>query len=242
MTSMDTDADVKQLGLPPWLTRGLIIVLCVVVGAVIGYFINEDKIRQFVNRKSDAQQVVIDTLEGDREKLEEEKKELQAQIQELEGTIGELENEVENLNSQIAVLSDTVNQKTESENALLAQIESQKIPTEYPLTGSATLDEGAGTDISVFTASEGSTIVATAAGTVTAVNDDGEFGHNVWIDHGNGYITIYRNGGNAIVRLGDEVVPGTAIFVIGSKNTKFGYQIIKDDAYINPMDMLSING
>ena len=32
-------------------------------------------------------------------------------------------------------------------------------------------------------------VVATAAGTVTAVNDDGDYGHNIWVDHGNGYVT-----------------------------------------------------
>ena len=62
------------------------------------------------------------------------------------------------------------------------------------------------------------------------------------MDHGNGYVTIYRNQGDVIVKLGDEVAHGTTIFVIGSKNTKFGYQIMKDDVYIDPMDMLSISG
>ena len=84
--------------------------------------------------------------------------------------------------------------------------------------------------------------MATASGTVSAINDDAEYGHNVWVDHGNGYITIYRNQGEANVRLGDSVSRGTTLFIVGEKNTKFAYQIMKDNAYINPIDMLDIKG
>ena len=117
------------------------------------------------------------------------------------------------------------------------------LPTEFPLTGSASMQEAAeGDPMCVFTASSGTMVVATANGTVTAVNDDGEYGHNVWIDHGNGYVTIYRNKGDAIVKQGDGVVQGTTLFLIGEDNTTLGYQMMKDGAYINPMDMLAISG
>jgi len=88
----------------------------------------------------------------------------------------------------------------------------------------------------------GVTVVATASGTVSAVNDDGEYGHSVWVDHGNGYITIYRNQGEVIVKQGDTVAQGTTIYMIGEENTKLGYQMLKDGNYISPMDMLSISG
>ena len=96
--------------------------------------------------------------------------------------------------------------------------------------------------ICVFTASQGTTVVATASGTVTAVNDDAEYGHNVWVDHGNGYVTIYRNQGDPSVKQGDSVVQGTTLFLIGESNTRLGYQMMKDGSYINPMDMLAISG
>ena len=87
----------------------------------------------------------------------------------------------------------------------------------------------------IFTAAEGSMVVATAGGTVIAVNDEGEYGHNIWIDHGNGYITIYRNQGDVKVKQGETVTQRTTLFLIGADNTKLGYQMMKDGAYINPM-------
>ncbi len=241
VTSDAADADVRQIRLKPWLLQTLIIVGCVVLGAVIGYFVNERAIRRFVNRKTDAQQVVIEELEGTIDQLETQKAQGQEENQALQGQILELQKEIENLNAQIAVLSETVNQKTESENELLERLASQSIPEEYPLTGSANIEES-DSNISIFVASAGSTVVATASGTVTAINDEAEFGHNVWVDHGNGYVTVYRNQGDVLVKLGDAVAHGTTIFLIGSDNTRFGYQIMLDGEYIDPMEMLSISG
>lgn len=242
VTSDAPDARMRQIRVRPWLLWVIITVLCVVVGAAIGYFFNEARIHQFVNRRTEAQQAVIDGLEEDKKVLGEEKALLEQNIQDLKDEIDRMQKETANLNAQIALLSDTVQQKTEAENELLLQLENQKIPTEYPLTGSASLLEEDGSDSMLFNVSEGTTVIATASGTVTAINDDREYGHNVWIDHGNGYITIYRNSGDAIVRLGDTVAYGTTLFVIGSGNTVFCYQIMKDGEYINPWDILSING
>ena len=99
-----------------------------------------------------------------------------------------------------------------------------------------------GEPMCIFHASVGTTVVAVASGTVMAVNDDETYGHSVWVDHGNGYITIYRNKGDATVAVGDSVVQGTTLFVIGEDNADLGYQMQKDGSYINPMDMLAISG
>ena len=85
-------------------------------------------------------------------------------------------------------------------------------------------------------------MVATAKGTVIAVNDDLEYGHNVWVDHGNGYITIYRSKHTALVSQGDAVVRGTTLFLIEEAKEKFGYQIVKEGEYVNPLDFMAING
>ena len=94
----------------------------------------------------------------------------------------------------------------------------------------------------VFTAASGTMAVATANGTVIAVNDDAEYGHNIWVDHGNGYITIYRNQGDAMVKQGETVKQGATLFLIGEENNKLGYQMMRDNEYIDPMEMLTISG
>lgn len=229
VTSDAVDANVKQFRIRPWMLQVVISILCVVAGAFIGYLVYEEKLWDVAKQRSVEQQEVMKRLEDEKLALENERE--------------ALEGEISGLNDQIRILSETVNQKVQNENELTAILEEQCLPTEFPLTGSATMREAAeGNPMCVFTASEGIMIVATASGTVSAVNDDSEYGHNVWIDHGNGYVTIYRNKGDAIVKPGDDVVQGTTLFLIGENNTQLGYQMMRDGVYISPMEMLSISG
>lgn len=229
VTSDAVDASVKQFRIRPWMLQTVIFVLCVIIGLLIGVLIYEGQIWDAVSRSNIEKQETILQLEEEKLVLNDEKEALETQIAEL--------------NDKIQILSDTVNEKVQSENELVAQLEKQSLPTEFPLNGSASMEEVTeGDPVCVFNASVGITVVATARGTVSAVNDDSEYGHNVWIDHGNGYITIYRNQGDAMVKKGDTVAQGTTLFMIGEDNAKLGYQMLKDGAYINPMDMLAISG
>ena len=134
-------------------------------------------------------------------------------------------------------------QKTQNENQLTEQLEKQTTPTEFPLTGSATMEMATeGDPMCIFSVADGAMVVATAGGTVTAVNDDSEYGHNIWVDHGNGYVTIYRNSGEVKVKQGEAVTQGTTLFLITGENSKLGYQMLKDGVYIDPMEMLNISG
>jgi len=198
-------------------------VLCIIIGVLIGYFSYEAEIWQAVSVRNEEQLLKIT-------ELDEEKRALEA--------------EVDTLKQHVQILSDTVNEKVQSEAELAAKIENQSTPTEFPLTGSASMEESLDGDkpICIFQASEGTTVIATASGTVTAVYDDEVFGHSIVIDHGNGYVTIYRNQGDANVKQGDSVVQGTTLYIITKDNGKIGYQMMQDGAYINPMDMLAING
>ena len=99
-----------------------------------------------------------------------------------------------------------------------------------------------GEPMCIFTAAGGAMVVATAAGTVTAVNDDSEYGHNIWVDHGNGYVTVYRNSGEIKVKQGETVTQGTTLFLVGEENNRLCYQMLKDGVYIDPMEMLAISG
>ncbi|MBR5248703.1 MAG: peptidoglycan DD-metalloendopeptidase family protein [Lachnospiraceae bacterium] len=229
VTSDAVDADAKQFQIKPWLLQIIIIVGCVLIGAAVGCFIYEKDVWEVANRRIDEQKILVDDKEHEIQALNEQIKELQAKI--------------EDRDDKINILSDTVNQKTAEVQGLAETLAAQALPTEYPLTGSASIEESKeGDPICIFTASAGVTVVATARGTVTAINEDAGYGRNVWIDHGNGYITIYRNQGETSVKLGDEVAQGTTIFIINTNNKKFAYQIMKDGAYIDPMEMLSISG
>lgn len=229
VTSDATDGKVKQFRVNSRAMWLVLIVLCFALGAVLGYAIYEAQIWQAVDRRSDEQLNRIRALEAENEQLKTDKL--------------DLETEISGLNETVQILSETVSQKTKREEELLEQVEKQSMPTEFPLNGSASMEESLeGDPVCIFTASLGTMVVATANGTVTGVNDDVEYGHNIWIDHGNGYVTIYRNAGEPQVKLGDSVVGGTALFVIEEGKEKLGYQMMKDGEYIDPMDMLSISG
>ena len=226
VTSDAVDAKLKQFRIRPWILQTVIVIFCVLCGTAIGYLFyeTEDRLQETTRSASEVQQLEVEN-------------------QELAARNAELELQLAAQDEKIQILSDTVNQKVQSETELATQLERQSTPTEFPLTGSATMEEIAeGDPMCVFTAASGTMAVATANGTVIAVNDDAEYGHNIWVDHGNGYITIYRNQGDAMVKQGETVKQGATLFLIGEENNKLGYQMMRDNEYIDPMEMLTISG
>ena len=234
VTSDAVNDNSTQFRIRPKVLKILVFVLCIIIGAMIGYLVYEEKIWEAAVQKNISQANTIEQLIKDNEML----------LQEKEAKEAELTAQINSLNEKIQILSETINQKVAAEKELTEQLEKQSLPQEFPLTGSASMEESMDSDkpICIFIASEGITVVATASGTVMAVNEDAEYGHNVWIDHGNGYVTIYRNQGEASVKQGDSVVQGSTLFIIGKDNKKLGYQMLKDGTYISPTEMLLISG
>lgn len=222
-TSDAVDAKEKQIKIAPWLANILIIVFCVVVGSLIGYFMNESKVWAQIQAIYAKQNETISNLQS-------ENRDLNAQIT--------------SLNEKIAVLSDTVNKQSQDAENLKEQISKQTTPTGFPLTGTSSnvQDYTEEDPICVWEAESNVTVVATAAGVVASVENDAVYGQKIVINHENGYRTVYRNKGEAKVKVGDSVARGTTLFIIGSDNLTLGYQIMKDGSYINPMDVLSVSG
>ncbi len=230
VTSDAVDSGVKQFRISSRLLWILICVLCILIGILIGYIAYEERIWSAMDRRSDIQEQQISTLQEANEKLRAEKLNLESEMADQEKTI--------------QILSETINQHTKTIQELQGILDKQSTPTEFPLSGSAameTVDEG-DEKICIFTAAVGKTVTATAAGTVVEAEEDEEYGYRIVVDHGNGYMTIYRNGSGPLVRLGDSVYVGTALYEIKKKHEKLGYQIMKDGVYINPEEMLSISG
>lgn len=95
--------------------------------------------------------------------------------------------------------------------------------------------------IVVFGAGSGTAVIAAGAGSVRLVTEDEEYGYRVEIDHGNGYVSVYRNESAPKVKEGADIARGTIIFEL-SDSQKVGYQILLDDVFIDPMDMMEIYG
>lgn len=228
---------VKQIYLGARRIKVLKVLLSIVLIADICYLVYNPIILSGVRERNDSQTLQI-------KQLREEKAALEAQNAEL--------------TEKVAILSETINQKVQSEEAAAAELAESSIPRGFPLTGSASIEEageetgengeeggqeaGEKEPIMVFKGTSGNMVVAAATGTVASVEPDAEYGNKVIIDHGNGYRSIYRNKGDARVKNGDEVVRGSTLFIIGEENLELGYQIMEGETYINPEDIVEING
>jgi septal ring factor EnvC (AmiA/AmiB activator) len=236
VTSDAADVGARQFRIRPWILQVIIIVLCVIIGALIGYFIYEKDIWT-----EEYQQVALrnDELNA----LQQEKEELEGQIGDLQGQITGLNGEITDLNGKIDALNGSIAQKDQEVANLRAEIEKQFLPTNFPLTTRAAMETVGGEEpVCVFTVASGSMVVATAKGTVRVVNEDPEYGYNIWVDHENGYITIYRCRGDVKVKQGETVTQGATLLLITEEESRLGYQMTKDGVYVDPMDMLEISG
>ncbi len=240
VTSEAADASVKQFRINPWVLWGAIIILSVLIGAGLGYIIYEDEIWDSANARIDEYKRINTELEAQLVTKDEERSALEeTHLQEIQS----YELEMAELNNKLAIMGDTINQKVEEVNVLSAQMEEMHIPTMLPLTGAASIEEKTEEEpICLFSAGEGALVIATACGEVTEIIEEPEYGYKVSIDHGNGYVTIYRNKEEPKVKLGEEVMCGVTIFVVGKDNVQLGYQITNNGEYVNPMELMKIEG
>ena len=149
----------------------------------------------------------------------------------------------EELTDKVIILSDTINQKVEEEEALEQERAQAHMPVGFPMSSSASLEEVDSEEPMVkLVGSDGSSIIASADGTIVSINTDSSYLHCIRIDHGNGYTSVYRNDGDVMIKEGDEVVRGAILYVIGEDNTELGYQIMYGEKYIDPMELINIDG
>ena len=176
-----------------------------------------------------------------------------AKIKELEETNALLEEEKLQLTDKVTILSKTINEKVDAEKAL----EEKNMPKGFPLSGTADMEETEETietedgeetrPMILFNADAKVGVVSAGAGMVSLIEMDNEYGYRVHIDHGNGYVTIYRSGTEPKVSQGDEVARGALLYEMEEDDDNeladnMAYQVTKDGEYIVPTDVLEING
>lgn len=166
-----------------------------------------------------------------------------AQIQALETENGDLTVSQEELAQKVTVLSDTINRMVEEEEKMAEKEAKARMPIGFPMTSSASVEKVDGEEPMVkLTGTEPGSIVAAGNGVVDSITSDSGYQHCVRIDHGNGYTSIYYNDGEVMVREGVEIVRGSILYVIGEDNAQLGYQILYEGKYVDPMELLNIDG
>ena len=127
------------------------------------------------------------------------------------------------LSSKVAVLSETVTKKAEVEDAISQETIENAMPKGFPLSGSATMKEAEeGDPMLIFTASNNVNVITSGTGTVVSVDADEIYGTRIVIDHGNGYQSIYRNSGAALVKNGETLGKGYILFSVKDDNQELG--------------------
>ncbi len=174
-------------------------------------------------------------------------------LQEKDQEIQALTAQIEAINSEKDEIQVSLDEKIMAEQEKEAIDALLYVPSNYPVTGASSVTESEEVvaldatstsvrPVAVFTGGEGATVVAAGSGTVLNVEQDANYGFKLTIDHGNGYISLYYNGGNPMVKKGDTVTKDTVLFEIGSFNTSVAFQIIENGTYISPMSLIEIQG
>ncbi|MFI3238017.1 MAG: M23 family metallopeptidase [Lachnospiraceae bacterium] len=172
---------------------------------------------------------------------------LQDEYKEYQNTYKELELVVEDLNTQITVLSDTIAQNKADTEMAVEQALQDATPTGFPVTGTVTEAETPEEAIAFEPAiylegSEGAVVVATGNGEVSKISTNAYGNTEIYIDHGNGFQTVYVNAAAALIGQGSSVYKGTPLFLIGEENTLIKYQITVDAALVDPYSVMVIEG
>jgi len=192
---------------------------------------------------------------------------LRKQVEQLTAENQELKVENDELESTVQLLSSAVYTQTQNEKERQSKEAELSLPTDFPVTGTVSMLEVTkkqieekqaeaasapeGTEVEqlasdkpimIFTAQEGSSVIASGGGKVVSIEEDELYGKVISIDHGNGYVTMYRNGGASKVEVGESVTRGTVLYVVGSGNRIIGFQIQYNGEYIDPKDVVEIAG
>ena len=222
LVTQKDEGTMKQYSISPALVEVLAAILFLLVVGVICKFVYDSITLKDARKEIVDQIVTINNLTDENEALT-----------------------VENatLTSKITVLSETVSKKAATEDAISQETVENALPKGFPLSGSATMKEAEeGDPMLIFSASQGINVITTGTGVVVSVGADETYGTKVIVDHGNGYQSVYRNNGVALVKDGEELGKGYIIFTVGEENQELGYQNMKDEEYIDPMQLIDING
>lgn len=203
---------------------GTIAAFIIVVGLLVSMVVNNRDLKRSAAESKDT----IKALKIENSELSEKIDELSGQIKESEALFSKIEQEMDR------------RAKEEEEAVRLSAI-----PSTAPVKGSAVLVQDkslieAGLDefTLVFSTLPGAFVVATADGTVESVAMDPVFGRRITVDHGNGYVTIFRTDAQIQVESGDTVHMNDVLAVAMSEEGKAAYEVELDGVYIDPYSVI----
>jgi len=248
----DGDPDSRQLRLPLWAARGLVVLFGIVaVGVVLGTVLYAPIVRTAATVPGLRDRVA--RLEAERQQVQalarrlEEAEQRYGQIREMMGG-----NVVPNLDARAAEPALALAAIVAAAPDAPARFEAGlSIPSHWPLDrrGIVTrgqVDAGArdethsGVDIAVPV---GAAIRAAGGGVVTEVGEDPEYGLFVILDHPDDYSSLYGHASRLLVAEGDTIAAGEVLALAGSTGRSTGphlhFEIRRGSRAIDPRTVVS---
>lgn len=230
----NTGRDNRQFNIPVPMLRLLPAVLILIL-AVMGWLIYEFS----ANQKTQAA--------------------LHTQLAEQEELVQQLTSEKDQLNNEKQVLTDenaTLRQQMEEAQAAAEEAAGQEEPEDpadnpaypgrYPYSGASVLlssytEEQPYLAISAYA---GGTVTAAGDGTVVASSSDDIYRHIIEVSHETGYKTRYlcHQSAELSVEEGATVHAGDILLTITTDETQLDYQVIYEDAPIDPLSVIDARG
>lgn len=128
-------------------------------------------------------------------------------------------------------------------------VDAMAFPSRLPVLG-VPISSGFGHRVDPFTgqiarhtgydypAAPGTPILASAGGRVRVAGPHGAYGNTVEIDHGAGLVTRYGHTSRVLVKVGDILLPGQPIALVGSTGRSTGphlhFEVIRNGLQVNP--------
>lgn len=211
----------------------LVLVLLAVTGAAVwtGYqFSRQENIRRQLTQQKEK----IETLEAEKQALEQEK--------------GTLIAEMETLQQEKTAAAETASAADaggEAEEESIPEKDTS-VPRRYPYTGISTVLSNYSAEqpyLSLNTDSDGN-VVATGDGMVVTVDADDTYAHIIEVEHNNGYKTRYmcRQEAQSQMQVGAQVQAGDILLTVLTDDTQLDYQILFEEEAIDPLTVFEAKG
>lgn len=183
---------------------------------------------------------------------------LHTQLAEQEALVQQLTEEKEQLNTEKQTLSEeNTSLRQQIEEAAAAEEEAQEeeapdpsedpsFPGRYPYSGASVLlssytEEQPYLAISAYT---GGTVIAAGDGTVISNASDDIYHHIIEVLHESGYKTRYlcHQSADVAIEEGAEVHAGDVLLTITADETQLDYQVIYEEAPVDPLSIIDARG
>ena len=93
-----------------------------------------------------------------------------------------------------------------------------------------------------FAGAAGEQVLSVAAGVVTRAEAASGYGNLIEINHGNGFVTRYGHNQSLLVAVGDTVVRGQPVALMGSTGRSTGphvhFEVLRNGTHINPLSFV----